>query len=51
MDQDQAHDHIGANGVPDWATRVVSRISASEGRADSLNRNLDGNGLSFGIIR
>jgi hypothetical protein len=51
MDHDNSRDNIGATGVPDWATRVVSRVSASEGRADSLNRNLDGNGLSFGIIQ
>jgi hypothetical protein len=40
-----------STAVPDWATRVVSRVSASEGRTDSLNLNLDGNGLSFGIIQ
>lgn len=37
--------------IPDWAVRVVSRVSASEGKTDSLNLNRDGNGLSYGIIQ
>jgi hypothetical protein len=45
------HENIGAGGIPDWVTRVVSRVSASEGKTDSLNLNRDGNGLSYGIIQ
>ena len=34
-----------------WVRRVIAFISATEGRADSLNRNLDGAGLSYGILQ
>ncbi|MEZ5333599.1 MAG: hypothetical protein R2991_16550 [Thermoanaerobaculia bacterium] len=34
-----------------WVRRVIAFVSATEGRADSLNRNLDGAGLSFGILQ
>ena len=34
-----------------WVRRVITFISATEGRADSLNRNLDGAGLSYGILQ
>lgn len=31
--------------------RVIAYVSGNEGRADSLNRNRDGAGLSFGILQ
>jgi hypothetical protein len=34
-----------------WVRRVITFVSATEGRADSLNRNLDGAGLSYGILQ
>jgi hypothetical protein len=34
-----------------WARNVIARVSAHEGKPDSLNRNLDGAGLAFGIIQ
>ncbi|MEQ1502253.1 MAG: hypothetical protein ABMB14_08475 [Myxococcota bacterium] len=34
-----------------WVRRVIAFVSASEGRADSVNRNLDGAGLSYGILQ
>jgi hypothetical protein len=34
-----------------WVRCVITFVSASEGRADSLNRNLDGAGLSYGILQ
>jgi len=34
-----------------WRERVVRRIAMHEGDFDSLNRNTDGQGLSFGIIQ
>lgn len=45
---------VGARPVPDdraWVRRVIAYVSGNEGRADSLNRNLDGAGLSFGILQ
>jgi hypothetical protein len=47
----------GAVGAPmepidrAWVRRVIAFVSATEGRADSLNRNLDGAGLSYGILQ
>lgn len=38
-------------GSSDWVERIVARTSAHEGGYDSLNRNSDGAGLSFGIIQ
>ena len=35
----------------DWMDRVIARVSKHEGKYDSLNLNLDGAGLSFGIIQ
>jgi hypothetical protein len=35
----------------DWVRRVITFVSATEGQADSLNRNLDGAGLSYGILQ
>lgn len=35
----------------DWVRRVIQRVSAHEGRYDSLNLNTDGAGLSMGIIQ
>ena len=35
----------------DWVTRVIARVSKHEGSYDSLNRNTDGAGLSFGILQ
>ena len=35
----------------DWADKVIARVSRHEGSYDSLNLNLDGAGLSFGIIQ
>ena len=35
----------------DWMNRVIARVSAHEGRHDSLNLNADGAGLSFGILQ
>ncbi len=35
----------------DWIDRVIDRVSKHEGKHDSLNLNLDGAGLSFGIIQ
>ncbi len=35
----------------DWMDRVITRVSKHEGKHDSLNLNLDGAGLSFGIIQ
>ena len=35
----------------DWMDRVIARVSKHEGKHDSLNLNLDGAGLSFGIIQ
>ena len=35
----------------DWIDRVITRVSKHEGKHDSLNLNLDGAGLSFGIIQ
>ncbi len=37
--------------VSDWTRNVVRLVSAREGRPDSLNRNLDGVGLSYGVIQ
>lgn len=37
--------------VDDWVRKVVARVSSSEGKPDSINANLDGNGVSFGIIQ
>ena len=34
-----------------WVDRVIERVSEHEGRYDSLNRNTDGAGLSFGILQ
>jgi hypothetical protein len=34
-----------------WIRRVITLVSATEGQADSLNRNLDGAGLSYGILQ
>ncbi len=34
-----------------WVRRVIAHVSATEGRPDALNRNLDGAGLSFGILQ
>jgi hypothetical protein len=34
-----------------WLRRIITFVSATEGRADSLNRNLDGAGLSYGILQ
>ena len=45
------HQNISVAAIPDWVTRVVSRVSASEGKTDCLNLNRDGNGLSYGIIQ
>lgn len=35
----------------EWVRRVIQRVSAHEGRYDSLNLNTDGAGLSMGIIQ
>ncbi len=35
----------------DWVARVIARVSRHEGGYDSLNRNSDGAGLSFGILQ
>jgi hypothetical protein len=35
----------------EWIDRVIERVSEHEGRYDSLNRNTDGAGLSFGILQ
>ncbi len=35
----------------EWVDRVIERVSEHEGRYDSLNRNTDGAGLSFGILQ
>ncbi len=35
----------------EWMDRVIARVSKHEGKHDSLNLNLDGAGLSFGIIQ
>ncbi len=35
----------------DWVARVIARVSQHEGSYDSLNRNTDGAGLSFGILQ
>lgn len=40
-----------ASATMGWADRVIARVSRHEGRHDSLNLNLDGAGLSFGIIQ
>jgi hypothetical protein len=43
-----------ARGSPLWLLgggRVITFVSASEGKADSLNRNLDGAGLSYGLLQ
>lgn len=37
--------------LEDWVRKVVARVSSSEGKPDSINANLDGNGVSFGIIQ
>ena len=34
-----------------WARNVIARVAAYEGKPDSLNRNLDGSGLAFGVIQ
>ncbi len=44
-------ENTGAATIPDWFTRVVSRVSASEDKTDSLHLIRDGNGLSYGIIQ
>ena len=35
----------------DWIARVMARVHRHEGGYDSLNRNTDGAGLSFGILQ
>jgi hypothetical protein len=35
----------------DWISRVIARVSHHEGGYDSLNRNTDGAGLSWGILQ
>ena len=35
----------------EWMDTVIARVSRHEGKHDSLNLNLDGAGLSFGIIQ
>ena len=35
----------------DWIARVIARVTHHEGGYDSLNRNTDGAGLSFGILQ
>ncbi len=40
-----------AQTAASWADRVIARVSRHEGRHDSLNLNLDGAGLSFGILQ
>ena len=35
----------------DWVARVIARVSRHEGGYESLNRNTDGAGLSFGILQ
>lgn len=37
--------------VQGWSRNVIAWVSRTEGKPDSLNRNLDGNGLSFGILQ
>lgn len=37
--------------MTDWIDRVVDRVARHEGRYDSVNRNTDGAGLSFGILQ
>jgi hypothetical protein len=37
--------------VQDWSRNVIAWVSRREGKPDSLNRNLDGNGLSYGILQ
>ena len=35
----------------EWMDRVIERVSEHEGRYDSLNRDTDGAGLSYGILQ
>lgn len=35
----------------EWVRRIIQRVSAHEGRYDSLNLNTDGAGLSMGILQ
>ncbi len=37
--------------VQGWSRNVIAWVSRREGKPDSLNHNLDGNGLSFGILQ
>lgn len=37
--------------VQGWSRNVIAWVSRREGKPDSLNRNLDGNGLSYGILQ
>ncbi|MCA9493511.1 MAG: hypothetical protein KC621_26450, partial [Myxococcales bacterium] len=37
--------------VQGWSRNVIAWVSRREGAPDSLNRNLDGHGLSFGILQ
>jgi hypothetical protein len=42
---------VAPRGDRGWVRRVITFVSATEGKADSLNRNLDGAGLSYGILQ
>lgn len=37
--------------VHGWSRNVIAWVSRQEGKPDSLNRNLDGHGLSYGILQ
>jgi hypothetical protein len=37
--------------VQGWSRNVIAWVSRRDGKPDSLNRNLDGNGLSFCILQ
>jgi hypothetical protein len=43
--------HVEPSDDRAWVRRVIALVSATEGEADSLNRNLDGAGLSYGILQ
>jgi hypothetical protein len=42
---------VEGSRVESWARNVVTWVSRSEGPPDALNRNLDGQGLSFGVLQ
>ena len=40
-----------SSALAGWTRNVLRLVSATEGRPDSLNRNTDGAGLSYGILQ